>query len=125
MLFKFDSTAANVYTGASERTLEEWTKTLKSLGVAKRGTIEGSNLLDLLGEIGRHTEGRTARIVLRVYTDAGIDGITEGQLQNCRKILDEWKAQGRVESFTMIGVKPEWRHQLVKHLGDSIRFEEL
>lgn len=64
-------------------------------------------------------------MVLRIYTDAGIDGMPDEQLKQCREFLVRWRSEGRIESFTMIGVKPEWRHQLVKHLGDSVRFEEL
>lgn len=125
MLFKFDSTAANIYEGASERSEEEWAGVIRSLDEVRRGGITGTNLLDLLGTVDVHTRERSAKMVIRVYTDAGIDGMPDEQLKQCREFLVRWRSEGRIESFTMLGVKPDWRRKLVMNLGDQVRFEDL
>lgn len=119
-LYRFDSDPAEFYSGPPHQTDEEASMELKR-GLDRRSRVDGTNMLKLFQRIDRRLPDYTGRVSIWVFTDCGIEKMTQKDLAEMARLTALWAARGTVEKIRLVGVEPGHREKL----RDNIRFPRL
>jgi hypothetical protein len=127
VVYRFDAKPAEIHSGPPPESTEEAAKLLKR-AVQYRTDTPGTNLAKLVQLIDGRLPEAPAPIDLRLFTDCGIELMTEAEKEKVKRTTIKWSHDSRVRSVTFYGVRDGYREELRRmvRLGpDKFAFEEL
>jgi len=116
-LFRFDCNTAEVYDGNPPETLEQSSMLLKRVLTHSTDT-KGTNLNELFKAFDKSIVKNNFQCLLKIYTDCGVEELTNSDLDNCKILIKNWDENHKVSTIQFSGLQ-DGNRELLRKICDS------
>lgn len=111
IVYRFDAKPAEVHSGNPPASQEEAAKLIKR-AVEHRTDQKGTNLAKLILLIDKRIEETAPPVEIRLFTDCGIELMTEAERQSVKRITTRWQEDNRISKVTFSGLRDGYREDI-------------
>jgi hypothetical protein len=111
VVYRFDAKPAEIHSGPPPASTEEAAKLLKR-AVEHRTDQKGTNLAKLILLMDRRLDELTTPIEIQIYTDCGIELMTEAERQSVKRITSRWHEDNRITKVSFLGLRDGYREDI-------------
>lgn len=124
IIYRFDSSPAEIHSGKPPQTLEEATHIVNKV-VGRQSDTDGTNLAKLFSVIDKRLPSLPQPVRLVVYTDCGIENMTPEEKAQVTQTVAKWKDENLLESLTFAGLRDEFKLQIREIIDQSEPFFQI
>ena len=111
MVFRFDSSPAEVYAGKPSASRDEAANLIKST-MLHRSQTKGTNMARLFALFQKRLDDVPKPVEFRIYTDCGVELMTKAEKDYVRKTTLAWESDPRISGVKVIGLRSGYREEV-------------
>jgi hypothetical protein len=111
MVFRFDSSPAEVYAGKPCASRDEAANLIKTT-MKHRSQTRGTNMAKLVTLFAKRLEEVPSPVEVRIYTDCGVELMSKADKERVRKTTAAWATDPRISGVKIIGLRSGYREEV-------------
>ncbi|MCB0825682.1 MAG: hypothetical protein KDC26_05795 [Armatimonadetes bacterium] len=110
VVFRFDSSPAEVHAGSPPSSEEETVHLIKRM-MEHSSNTNGTNLARLLKVMDESQKRIGKPFAISIYSDCGIENMTQEEIASAQEIVKRWESDSKFQGMTLYGIRDGWREK--------------